>query len=232
MLRCYLAAILAVHCSIADQLRNSRIRFVDEEQPFIGNPFQVQENYFSDHGESASVIDTVISSRSSLPAPIYQQVEEERWRWPSKSSEGRREGRQLRPEDLQVTRSVPKPYRVHTKESSCPKLLHDVSISCKVPVHLREPQQNVIFRWYKELHRNEGSSSNMLVEPVIRKAIAVGTTVLTEDSRYSVHRATSESATLTIRRLKSADCGSYVCEATRANGTTLAASDFLIFLCY
>ena len=79
-------------------------------------------------------------------------VNEERWAWPSKSNtdleqqeqEKQKQGRQLNAKQqldvpLTVKKIVPKPYRNLAKISSCPKLLHDLNITCELPIQTSEP---------------------------------------------------------------------------------------------
>jgi len=127
----------------------SRIRFVDQDEiPQSRNPFQAQESYIPVRG--ARILADYLSSASEVNTEFstpFEDLIEDHWRWPSRP-DGRREQRQspefIGLQSLEVHRSVPKPYRIHSKDSSCPKLLHDLSISCQLPDDLKHHQNAVV----------------------------------------------------------------------------------------
>lgn len=136
----------------------SRIRFIDQDDfAPSANPFQSQESYFPVSAPAVRrprILSDFLETSASEPNAGYlsqsEDIDEDRWRWPS-----RREQRQS-PEfvglqSLEVHRSVPKSYRFHSKESSCPKLLHDLSISCQLPDDLKQHQNTVVNQLNYEL---------------------------------------------------------------------------------
>ena len=140
----------------------SGVRFIDQDAtPQSANPFQEQESYFAvsaPTGRRTRILaDYIDSSASEINTEFSSQsddIVEDRWRWPSRP-DGRREQRQS-PEfaglqSLDVHRSVLKPYRIHSKESSCPKLLHDLSISCQLPDRLKQHQDTVVNQFSRSL---------------------------------------------------------------------------------
>nr|CAH0104790.1 unnamed protein product [Daphnia galeata] len=171
------------------------------------------------------------SANSATANPV-----QDRWPWPYSKSISKQsvnpQSRQLQqPSTLIVKKSVAKPYRLLTRTSSCPKLLHDLTITCSLPKQ-QQIQQPMEFQWYKTQHRSVAETQNNFLESTIKTPIAFGTQMIHKDSRYGVS-VVSDSANLTIRQLKPQDCGSYICEAVDVhNATVISNTEFLIFLCY
>ena len=116
----------------------NQIRFLESDA--IGEP----PIFTSIHSEFKSTSDS-----SANPAVV-----QDRWPWPysslgqAKSLHSIPDSRSNHPhiseKGLIVKKSVAKPYRVQSKSSSCPKLLHDLTISCSLPANHRLINQQVV----------------------------------------------------------------------------------------
>jgi hypothetical protein len=147
----------------------SQVRFI-ESDALIPNPIVDKEAEQSAPATQTVPVDGLETSPRFLSGalPVIQAVPdsspklEDRWPWPSSSpvapqSNRLNGGRQLsRPELAEATqdvaasdekliikKSVPKPYRILTQVSSCPKLFHDLSISCQMS-HQQQQGQPVV----------------------------------------------------------------------------------------
>lgn len=85
------------------------------------------------------------SANSATANPV-----QDRWPWPYSKSISKQsvnpQSRQLQqPSTLIVKKSVAKPYRLLTRTSSCPKLLHDLTITCSLPKQqqIQQPMVNL-----------------------------------------------------------------------------------------
>lgn len=87
---------------------------------------------------------------STTTAPTSgEPVEDDRWPWPySKPSKQpvTPQSRQIHKltSPLVVKKSVAKPYRLLSRTSTCPKLLHDLTITCSLPKQQFPPNQPVV----------------------------------------------------------------------------------------
>ena len=90
-------------------------------------------------------------------AVLQGNQDQDRWPWPSIQTNRQTSGRQLKPQQQQpielsnnikpqasitVSKSVPKPYRIISRVSSCPKLNHDLVVSCQVPQ--QQPRDQIV----------------------------------------------------------------------------------------
>lgn len=138
----------------------SKIRFLETDTFFVPPPFQESEELAEPSSEHEEQLSTDI-----LPPALIRQAKSaadagapgatDRWSWPSGSRAlpvEQSQGRALSapsivsvvsshpPPTLSLKKSVAKPYRLLSKGSSCPKLLHDLTIHCTLPPqHLHEP---------------------------------------------------------------------------------------------
>ncbi|KZS10615.1 Uncharacterized protein APZ42_024924 [Daphnia magna] len=183
-----------------------------------------------------TVLTQAAINESTVDVRVAEDPSQDRWPWPYSKSVKQTvsiQSRQLaKPTTLIVKKSVAKPYRLLTRTSSCPKLLHDLTVTCSLPKQQQEQFQTVEFQWYKTQHKSVTETQNNLLDSTIKIPIAFGTQVFHKDARY-IASVASHSANLTIRQLKPQDCGSYICEAVDIpNATVISTTEFLVFLCY
>lgn len=151
----------------------SQVRFVDSDDPATTRPresVQIRNNKNPALETEAPILrtdlpatisDSPAGSRqqksigsTSKPASQANQQSVDRWPWPT-SSLVELQGRQLIAKSenvaksdstaMVIRKSVPRPYRILTKVSSCPKLLHDLTISCQLPAFQHSGQPIVRF---------------------------------------------------------------------------------------
>lgn len=136
----------------------SQIRFLDSDALSIPEYFDDDENYGEEitptalyqEGEEEEDLDVEI-----IPPVLVRQStsktteEKDRWSWPSttKAIEESYQSRSLgsvadnkAPLSLIVKKTVAKPYRLLPRTASCPKLLHDLNITCSLPTQLAKKQ--------------------------------------------------------------------------------------------
>lgn len=88
-------------------------------------------------------------NESAIDHSVTANPVQDRWPWPySKSIKQavNTQSRQIQQQStLVVKKSVAKPYRLLTRTSSCPKLLHDLTITCSLPKQqqLQKPVVNL-----------------------------------------------------------------------------------------
>ena len=136
----------------------SKIRFLEADEFFVPSLFQASHPRFfpvSRHTEGRSVsplssdVDSTTLVRQAKSAPLNTSAEAvpvaeasvlQRWPWPysrPNKQPTNPQSRQLQQAPaLTIKKSVAKPYRLLTRKSSCPKLLHDLTISCTLPKQL------------------------------------------------------------------------------------------------
>ncbi|XP_057376932.1 uncharacterized protein LOC130698168 [Daphnia carinata] len=230
----------------------SRIRFLETDAffvpnfpehshaDFISSPAFAQTegrrpNRFHSDVDARTVLTRAAANESTIDVRVVEDPGQDRWPWPYSKSVKQTvnvQSRQLaKPTTLVVKKSVAKPYRLLTRTSSCPKLLHDLTVTCSLPKQ-HDQFQTVEFQWYKTQHKSVTETQNNLLDSTVKIPIAFGTQVIHKDARY-IASVASHSANLTIRQLKPQDCGSYICEAVDIpNATVISTTEFLIFLCY
>lgn len=124
----------------------NQIRFLESDA--IGEP----PIFTSIHSEFKSVVE---GRRSTSDSSVNPAVVQDRWPWPYSSLGQAKSLQSVHPDSrsnhpniiekgLIVKKSVAKPYRVQSKSSSCPKLLHDLTITCSLPANHRLINQQVV----------------------------------------------------------------------------------------
>lgn len=139
----------------------SKIRFL-ESDAFFGPPLYHPNPEFSSaalvqsEGRRPNVPSVARQPKSAaidLPTTAVstagEPVEDERWPWPySKPSQQSvtPQSRQIHKltSPLVVKKSVAKPYRLLSRTSTCPKLLHDLTITCSLPKQQSTSTQLVV----------------------------------------------------------------------------------------
>lgn len=148
--------------SPVEQIRIPTTRFLDEDALY-GPPFyQSRSNLGSPASSLISSDESRNSNIPNLPELIQSQThvrqskhaavdetiptisttddaaaQDDRWPWPySKSTQQfiNPQGRNIQTlSPLKVKKDVAKPYRLLARTSSCPKLLHDLTVTCSLP---------------------------------------------------------------------------------------------------
>ncbi len=153
----------------------SKIRFLEADEFFVPSLFPLsQPDFFPPvttiHTEGRransqnSAVDSTTLVRQAKSAAINASTiaatvadsAQDRWPWPYskpiKQQSVDVQSRQLqKPPTLIVKKSVAKPYRLLTRTSTCPKLLHDLSITCSFPNQQLLLHPVVSFQFLKSL---------------------------------------------------------------------------------
>lgn len=147
----------------------SKIRFLDADEFFVPNFSPVPHSEFippaaQTEGRRANLpilnpdhITTVVRQAkspeindSAIGTSVTGSPAQDRWPWPYSKPIKQAvniQSRQQQSPSLIVKKSVAKPYRLLTRTSSCPKLLHDLTITCSWPKQqqLQRPVVNLNF---------------------------------------------------------------------------------------
>lgn len=133
----------------------SKIRFLEAHEYFVPNfsqhadfiapaAFAQTEGRRPNRPHSDVNQRTVATNNSSFGVTVVNEPVQDRWPWPySKSVNIQSRKKLAKPTNLIVKKSVAKPYRLLTRTSSCPKLLHDLTVTCSLPKQ-QEPLQPVV----------------------------------------------------------------------------------------
>ena len=151
----------------------SKIRFLDADAFFVPNFSPVPHSEFipptvsQTEGRRANLpnsnLDHITVVRQAKSTEINESAVgvsvtgnpvQDRWPWPYSKSIKQAADIQSRQQSssLVVKKSVAKPYRLLTRTSSCPKLLHDLTITCSWPKQQQLLQPVVNLKIYINIH--------------------------------------------------------------------------------